>query len=238
MKAQRVEAQYGRQLRQVATQVDSIVNAFAGEGDINDTQKMQTALRKYADIIDPWARAVAGRMLAEVGLRDANAWISHAKEMGFQLRREIESAPTGEILRSLLEEQVNLIKSLPLQAAQRVHELTLEALSQTAARPGEIAAKILETGEVTKSRATLIARTEVSRTASSLTIARATHIGCTHYIWRTARDGDVRKSHKQMEGKVIPFDEAPTLSDGTQTHAGCIYNCRCWIEPIIPQDLQ
>ena len=91
----------------------------------------------------------------------------------------------------------------------------------------------METGKVTESRAKLIARTEIARTASGLTMARATHVGATHYIWRTSGDADVRNSHKEMNGKVIPFSKAPTLSDGTASHAGMIYNCRCYAEPIL-----
>lgn len=239
LKARKVEERYARQLRAVAKNVDSIVRGFLDENaDVNDTQAMQTALHRYADILEPWARSVASRMVAEISQKDAKAWISHSREMGKALKQEIVSAPTGNALRTMLDEQVTLIKSLPLDAAKRVHELTLEAIAGTSARPSEIAAKILETGEVTKSRATLIARTEVARTASNLTLARAVDIGCTHYIWRTSKDGNVRKSHKEMSNKIVAIAEAPVLSDGTQTHAGCIFNCRCWPEPIIPTDLE
>jgi uncharacterized protein with gpF-like domain len=37
-----------------------------------------------------------------------------------------------------------------------------------------------------------------------------------------------------MEGVPVRWDQPPTLSDGTVTHAGQIYNCRCWPEPILP----
>ena len=79
----------------------------------------------------------------------------------------------------------------------------------------------------------LIARTEVARTASGLTEARARHVGSDGYFWRTAKDADVRDSHRQMEGKFVKWNEPPTLSDGTVTHAGQIYNCRCYAEPVI-----
>lgn len=237
-KARNAEQAYARQLRSVATQIGNIVKMFAPEGEVEQPEELQSTLRRYADLIGPWAKAAASRMVAEVSRRDAKAWAEHSSAMGVALRKELASAPTGAILRKLMDEQVTLITSLPLDAAKRVHELTMKSISQTAARPKEIAEEILRTGEVTKSRATLIARTEVARTASNLTIARATHVGCTHYIWRTAKDSDVRPSHKEMDGKVIAFDEAPILSDGTQTHAGCIYNCRCWVSPILPDTIE
>jgi phage putative head morphogenesis protein, SPP1 gp7 family len=101
-------------------------------------------------------------------------------------------------------------------------------------RPDEIAAEIMRSGEVTASRATLIARTECARVSSLLTQTRAEGIGATNYIWRTSKDRAVRHSHARMEGKVCDFANPPTLSDGTTTHPGQIYNCRCTMQVILP----
>ena len=174
-------------------------------------------------------------MLADVNQRDQAAWLEHAQEMSHGMRETIRSTPVGELMQSLMREQVTLIKSLPLEAAQRVHELTIAGLEDST-RAKEIAKEVARSGEVSASRATLIARTEVARTASKLTEARAQHVGCVEYIWRTAGDSTVRESHREMRGKVVRWDAPPTLSDGTTTHAGQIYNCRCWPEPIIPDD--
>lgn len=192
-------------------------------------------LEKYAQALEPWAVQTASRMLAGVNQRDEGAWAELTRELSLGLRREVRTAPTGELMRKLLAEQVTLIKSLPLEAAQRVHELTLKGLEDST-RASEIAKEIARSGEVTMGRATLIARTEVARTASTLTQARALHVGSVEYIWRTAGDSDVRESHRKMAGKVVRWDTPPTLSDGTVTHAGQIYNCRCWPEPILPED--
>jgi len=91
----------------------------------------------------------------------------------------------------------------------------------------------MESGDVARSRALLIARTEVTRTATTLTQARAEHIGSEGYIWRTAGDGDVRPSHRAMNGKFVRWDSPPTL-DNLTGHAGCVPNCRCYAEPVIP----
>lgn len=191
-------------------------------------------LEKYSEALDGWAVRTATHMLEEVNNRDRQAWSEMAADMSAALRQEIRTAPTGELFRSLLDEQVALIKSLPLEAAQRVHELTIASLEDST-RASEIAKEIGRSGEVATSRANLIARTEVARTASTLTQARAEHVGSEGYIWRTSGDTDVRHSHKQMNGKFVRWDSPPTLSDGTTTHAGQIYNCRCYPEPVIPE---
>lgn len=191
-------------------------------------------LAKYSEALDGWALRTASAMVAEVEVRDRKAWLEAAAEMSEALRQEIRSAPTGAAMKDLLSEQVTLIKSIPLDAAQRVHELTLKALEDST-RSKEIAAEIMRSGEVAVSRANLIARTETARTASALTQARAQHIGSEGYIWRTANDSDVRHSHKEMNGRFVRWDSPPTLSDGTTTHAGQIYNCRCYPEPVLPE---
>ncbi|EFI2486087.1 phage minor head protein, partial [Escherichia coli] len=62
---------------------------------------------------------------------------------------------------------------------------------------------------------------------------RALSIGSNGYIWRTAEDGDVRHSHREMEGKFVEWGKPPTL-DGMTGHAGELPNCRCYKEIVFP----
>lgn len=232
-RARKAEHQYAVLLRKVARACGDIVKGFDPEAP-GFAQQVESALARYAQVIEPWARTAGVRMLREVARRDEEVWSQLGKLMGRALKKEIQTAPTGALLAQLLNEQVKLITSLPLDAAQRVHKLTTEATYQST-RAREIAAEIMKTGQVTKSRANLIARTEVARTASSLTMVRSVHVGSIGYVWRTSRDADVRRSHRQMEGKFVEWSTPPTLSDGTVTHAGMIYNCRCYPEPVLPE---
>lgn len=233
-KSRNAEKDYAKKLRSIAKQVGHIVEGFAPQGIVRDREALLKALNQYADMITPWARAVAARMLDDIKRRDAGMWQAMSKEIGQSLKEEIEKADTGRIMAVTLENQVALITSLPREAARRVHKLTLEGLADST-RASEIAKEIMASGEVTKSRANLIARTEVARTASELTMARAQSAGITHYIWRTSGDADVRESHKKMNGKVIPFDQPPEVEPGKRYHAGEFPNCRCYIQPVIPE---
>lgn len=230
------EAEYQRQLLQVARRVGNVIDMLAPHGPtVESADAISRLLDRYAETLTGWAETAALKMLRAVDRQDYKAWMSHSQEMGRQLTREIAETPTGALFKRRLAEQVGLIKSLPREAAQRVHDLTTESLVN-GSRAAEIAEQIGKSGEVTASRARLIARTEVARTASLLVEARATGAGSEGYIWRTAGDGDVRDSHKEMNGKYVRWDTMPTLSDGTTTHAGQIYNCRCYPEPVIPED--
>lgn len=232
-RARKAEKAFARQLAQVARQVGTIVSGMAPRGVVEAPAELTQTLRRYAEMINPWARAVSARMIADVNQRDENAWAEAGEDIGRALRLEVRRAPTGAAMRQMLAEQVDLITSLPLKAAQRVHELAIEAVTQTGGRARELAQEIMRTGEVTKSRAMLIARTETSRTATTLTQARAQYVGSTQYVWRTSGDSDVRPSHRKMNGRVVDWDDPPML-DNLTGHAGALPNCRCYPEPIIP----
>lgn len=234
-KTARAQREYERSLRGVARHVGELINGFE-PGDISMLPSLQQLLARYAEALTPWAERTASSMLAEVNARDRETWRSLGNLISTGLRQEILHTPVGETLRSLLGEQVALITSLPIEAGQRVHELTLKGLEDST-RAREIAREINRSGEVTESRATLIARTEISRTASVLTQSRAEHVGSTHYVWRTAKDMDVRPGHKAMEGTACEWAHPPAINENGRTmhfHPGQIWNCRCWPEPIIP----
>jgi len=255
--ARKAEAQYARNLRSVAREIGRLVSRFfslppheGGEFHSEhsaeivsvgrrvltraNVKELEDALARYAKILDPWARSVAGSMIADVARRDLMEWRRRSRTMSRELAREIEHTPIGERVRELMDEQVTLITSLPLVAAQRVHEQVMGA-QLTSARPAEVATAIMRTGHVTESRAKLIARTEVARASSVLVQARAEFVGSTGYIWRTVGDSDVRLLHRKLEGQFIPWDKPPIAAEpNIRAHAGQIFNCRCRPEPVIP----
>ncbi|PRH05427.1 phage head morphogenesis protein [Burkholderia multivorans] len=214
----------------------ALVDGFP-PGDPAAAPTIEQLLRRYAEALTPWAEATAARMLEDLNRRDEQAWMQQAQEMSRALRDELRRAPTGETMRALMAEQVTLIKSIPLEAAERVHRLTIEALEDST-RAAAISKEIQRSGEVAKSRADLIARTEVSRAATSLTEARARAVGSTHYRWVTSGDSDVRPGHRALNGKVFAWDDPPEVNENGRImrhHPGQIWNCRCYAEPILPE---
>ncbi len=233
-KGQGAEKRYAVQLRKIAAEVGRIVNTYPA-GDPVYLSRIDATLKKYAELITPWAQETARNVVKEINFLDEKAWKQAAKDMGIALKAEIAFAPTGKIQQEFMAEQVRLITSLPLEAGVRVHKLTLEGLADST-RFKSIADEIYRTGQVTASRATLIARTETARTASALTMARAQHIGSDGYIWRTVGDTDVRPRHRKLNGKYFAWDDPPVAGEnGEHAHAGMIYNCRCYPEPVIPE---
>ena len=216
-------------------------SGYAGEDPVGSSTELRNALQRYAVVVSQWARRAAASMLADVMRRDEAAWADVAKTMSRALRSEIRSAPTGEAMRALLEDQVALITSLPLEAAQHCARFGLVGEhSRWCARADELAKEILKTGQVTASRAALIARTETSRASSVLLQARATSYSgewkvISGELW--LKFLDVRPLHRKLNGQFFKWSDPPVSGGkGERAHAGQIYNCRCWAEPVVPEE--
>jgi len=238
-KSRKAEKQFQRALQGVGNQVGKLIDGLAPGGKVPKGKlgTLMKSLREYAKLLEPWARAVAQRMHVDVERRDASSWMELSREMGAELQREIREAPTAALMRSLMSTQVDLITSIPREAAERVHKLTTQAISATAGRADEIAKDIMRSGQVSTGWAKLIARTETSRTAALLMESRSRYVGSTHYIWHTSEDSDVRKEHRRLNGKVFAWTTPPNAGSSTAPmyyHPGCGPNCRCYAEPILP----
>lgn len=224
---------YENALRKVAAEVGRLVKEIEA-GDVKQLPKLRKMLDDYGDKLEPWATRVAWRMLKQVDDDERARWSENSKDLSNQLRYDILSTPVGDRMRELLADQVTLITSLPIEAAERVHQMTLRALSG-GERYSDIVDAIKRSGDVTRSRAILIARTETARTAAVLSQARAEHAGSTHYVWQTTGDDDVREGHRKMQGRVCRWAKPPLVMEGTRRmhfHPGCVWNCRCYAEPI------
>jgi SPP1 gp7 family putative phage head morphogenesis protein len=234
-RVQRAHAVYQAQLRRIARQVGEIINAYP-VGDPAAVAALQSLLDQYASILRPWAYSAAARMIAEVTRRDETAWFRHAAMIGVELRRELLGPGLlGETMRRLVEDQVQLITSIPIDAGRDVQAKSREYWAG-GIRYDQLRSFVLERSNVTYNRATLIARTETAKTSSAVTQARSEFIGATHYVWRSVQDLDVRRMHKLLNGTVQAWDDPPIAEEnGERHHPGNFPNCRCFAVPILPE---
>lgn len=233
--SRRMEEEYAAELRGLAREIDRIVGGFPVNEDnlASYLPRIESALRRYRAGIEPWAASTADKAVNRLNDMNKRAWAAHSRNLSKRMREHIQEADIARVIADYKEEQAAFIGDVITDAADRVAKLQDDVLLR-GKRASVIAKELEATGKVSASRATLIARTEVARTSNGLTRARAEYVGSESYTWRTARDGDVRLSHREMEGREVSYAVAPLLSDNTSTHAGEIYNCRCWQEPNIP----
>lgn len=238
------EKAFYRALKRVAEVSGQIVDAHVEGVTIRDMRAMEKALEDYAKLITPWARRQSEKLIEAVSRSNRRAYAEQSKVLGKLFRENVGAGNVGMAALALQNEQVALIRSIPIEAGMRAQKIAMEAvLSGTRAAPNEDTIAELQkqlglTTEVAKSRAMLISRTETARANAALNQARAVAVGSTHYRWRNSDDGAVRESHKiykgrRLDGMVFEWSKPPRLDDGTVGHPGSFPNCRCYAEPVL-----
>jgi SPP1 gp7 family putative phage head morphogenesis protein len=218
---------------------------------ITDPFEIIDRIRAFAHTkaFSAYAEATAMKMVTHLFSDSGRTWRQAARANG-QGRMIYEAllnemrGPMGGAVRHQIGRNAAIIKSLPLNIASSVTEHIMTE-SMKGKRASDIAQEIqLLFPEKSKAKASLIARTEVSKTSTAITQARSELVGIKAYVWRTSEDERVRASHKHMKGIIIAWDDPPSPEelDGEKHtyghyHAGDIFNCRCYPEPIIDLDL-
>lgn len=241
------ERDFSRAIKKVARAAGSIVDAHVDGVKITNEKQMQKALKDYAELITPWAQRQSAKLLEQVQKSNARAYANKSKAMGTALKLNVGETEVVEVARRLLNEQVALIKSIPLEAGLRAQRIAYEAvLSGTRAEANEDTIAELQkqlglTTEVAISRAQLIAVTETARANAAINQSRAMAVGSGQYRWHNSGDGAVRHSHKMykgkpLQGRIFSWDSPPTLDDGTKGHPGTFPRCRCFAEPVFDDE--
>ena len=229
------ERRYASRLKKLARTIAKIIKEHIDGNTLRDVDEMMRKLQQYAEQLDEWAKKTAALFIGDTSRTNEKAWVAHSKKLRKQLRSAMAKGTIGLTARQLQDQQVTLIKSLPIEAGRRAQQLAQEAMMDST-RAADLSKRLLETERITKNRATLIARTEIAKANAAMTRSRAQFVGVTHYIWRTAQDGDVRPSHQAMEGQVCEFASPPMVEGEGFHHPGEIYNCRCYAEPVLTDD--
>jgi SPP1 gp7 family putative phage head morphogenesis protein len=247
--SKKIETQYRKSLNSIVDTLKKVANTSK---DINEYNKKMDTFQKSDSFYNYMYLAVK-KMVTPISINNEATWRKAARK----------ASKSSMIYRSLMaelsqglgltdNEQINrnatIISTLPLNVAEKVTS-RVKVQTLNGLRASEIS-KIIskETDKYARASAALIARTEVSKTTTALTRSRSENMQVRWYIWRTALDGDrVRKSHRKMEGVVVNWQNPPSpellvgeppAKGNSNYHAGEIYNCRCYPEPIIdPDDL-
>lgn len=241
------EIQFYKSLRKVAQVSGHIVERHVDGVTIHDTKAMQDALKKYSEQIEPWATRQSAKLLEQVQKSNKRAYQNKSKAIGSALKLNVGEAEVGKVALRLLNEQVALIKSIPIEAGLRAQKLAYDAFlhgTRAEANKDTIAEIQKELGlstEVATSRAKLIAITETARANAAINQSRAVAVGSGQYRWHNSGDEAVRKSHKiykgkRLQGRVFSWDDPPTLDDGMKGHPGTFPRCRCFAEPVFDNE--
>jgi SPP1 gp7 family putative phage head morphogenesis protein len=143
----------------------------------------------------------------------------------------------GEIalaMESAIAANVSLITSIPSQYFDKLKAVVTNAW-RDGLRHEELVSRIARLGNVTDSRAKLIARDQTSKMNSSFNEVRQTSLGIERYTWSTARDERVRPEHARLNGQSFAW-KSPPFIEGEAANPGQQINCRCVALPIVNLD--
>ena len=233
--------------------LDVIVKLFVkiannADGDIEKYRRQMNNFQNSYQY-ERYITSIVKNMVTPIEVQNERTWREAARKSTrgrflYNLLMEELKQGAGLRIQDQIIENAALIRTLPNDVANKV----VKNIEEEALR-GERAttiAKIIssETSKHASASARLIARTEVSKTTTALTKARSEELDLHWYVWRTALDGDrVRKSHRNMEDVLVNWNEPPSPEElvGEKSvghyHAGNIWNCRCYPEPLIDVDL-
>lgn len=88
--------------------------------------------------------------------------------------------------------------------------------------------QLVDRGNVSQSRAELIARDQTLKLNGNITQIRQQAAGISSYTWSTSNDERVREEHRELEGQVFTWDNPPSVGAPGQD-----IQCRCIAVPII-----
>lgn len=216
----------------------------------NDVNLFQSKMQIFQNSVpyDNYINDIVKRMVTPLAARNYETWRKAARVstrshfLYTVLMEELKQGIKKDIDSQVISNAA-LIKTLPSDTAQKVVR-DIEEYALSGLRAEEIEKLIQDkTRQHSRASARLIARTEVSKTTSALTKARSEELGLRWYVWRTMEDGDrVRKSHRIMNDVLVSWNNPPSPEllvkekDVGRYHAGNIWNCRCYSEPLIDID--
>lgn len=144
-------------------------------------------------------------------------------------------------------QNARLIKTIPERMLDKVAEIVYSSV-RSGESPRELAVALQKAFDISKNRAKIIARDQISKLNGNITRARNLSLGITEYQWLTSRDERVRHSHDVLENKICSWNNAEiyknNINDGswkkrlsikaTDTHPSQDIMCRCTSIAIIP----
>lgn len=240
----RIERSYYQSLHEIIKYLRDAIKDVHDPYDIVRVLKYAVYTPKFVRYAEATAMKMVTNLFTDAGRtwRQAARANSSGRIIYEALIKEMQGPVGGEVYRQV-QRNAGIITTLPRDIADQVTDYIARETFK-GRRASDIAAEIITMfPERTRAKAHLIARTEVSKTSTALTRARAESMGLEWYVWRTSEDSRVRSSHKIMDRVLVRWTDPPApekLSGekkrGTRYHAGEIYNCRCYPAPVISLD--
>ena len=196
------------------SELNALAKSFGGIG-ITAKRLAALAIERNLKAVDT---SLAAAIRASVGI-DVSGFFTKA-------------GPIRDAMSFATKANIELITSIPTQYLEKV-AAAVEKNFVAGVRWEDLAKSVAEVGDVTESRAKLIARDQTSKMNSAFNSVRQTSLGIDQYIWQTSGDERVREEHAANDGQIFNWDKPPATG-----HPGEDINCRCVAIPYFNLDQQ
>jgi SPP1 gp7 family putative phage head morphogenesis protein len=212
------------------------LDAFRGDAALPPTTASQLATmqRKFGSVQQTASRLAS--IAAQKNLHGVDdALIRRIQQsVGVDIRTVLTSDGIRDVLRDATQTNIDLIASIPTEYFDKLQS-TLEKNWQAGGRWEDLAEQIERVGDVTETRAKIIARDQTAKMNSAFNKARQASIGIGKYIWQTSGDERVREEHAELDGEVCSWDNPPVIH-GEPLNPGEDILCRCVAVPYFDLD--
>jgi len=195
--------------------------------DPSDLQALINGLRQQWRILDSEAEKIARQMADRTNEFNREKFVKNInKAIGVDVTDILADSNIEGALNSSVQANVSLIKDMPQTQIDRIQSIVMQGVDG-----GHdffsIKKQLRKVDGISKRRARLIARDQVSKLNGALNQIRQDDLGITHYIWRTSEDERVRETHQENNGKRFAWDSPPAETG----HPGEDIQCRCTADP-------
>jgi SPP1 gp7 family putative phage head morphogenesis protein len=192
------------------------------------------------------AESMVERILRLEEHRHRNGFIDIVKSLlGVDLDLILDDGDLYDEMQLMLQRNIDLITNISEDVRQRIGRETWDAVLEGKTQK-QLADELMVQFDLVQSRATLIARDQMSKLVGQLNEFRQTQAGVEEYEWSTVKDERVRDSHWAMEEMICRWDDETVYREpdgkvwlprselgGVELHPGFDFNCRCVPYPVL-----
>ena len=227
-------------LRASYRQVDKDIIQTAQDGAMGDLVKELRRLeREWVKKSNTFATETANWFSAKIQGYTALSIQNEMKKrdlvrLGFNLKFQYHSVKERAMFKSIVTQNVNLIKSIASEHLTRVTGVVLRGI-ESGHDLGRMTEEMEKSFGVTERRAAMISRDQTNKATQNLSRQRLMDYGVTKGKWQHSSAGNTyRESHVEMDGEIYDLDEGCYDPDyGDYIQPAELVNCHCFCVPVI-----
>jgi SPP1 gp7 family putative phage head morphogenesis protein len=220
-----VAEEYFAEDASISTQAKILTNKLMAKFNLLFSRKAGTLASQFVKQADE---------ASDVGVRMSLKELAQGMTIPYQK----PDKATQEILNATVNENVSLIKSIPMKYLSGVEQAVQRSIT-TGNGLQDLIPYLQKHKGVTHRRAQLIALDQNRKISSALEANKMQNLGITHFKWKhSGGSHEPRPLHIKLNNEIFSFAEPPIIDEKTGERGlpAQLVNCRCRAIPIIKFD--